>query len=61
VLNVASGTFRMVAPRGQSVAPVRSRMYDANSAPKSMTSEARNSQMPIFPFVSPVSCRMETV
>src|SRR5215213_3481707 len=61
VLNVASGTLRIVSPRGQLEAPVRIRMYDANSAPNSMTSEARNSQMPILPLVRPVSRRTSTV
>src|SRR6266481_4806703 len=36
-------------------------MYVENSAPNSITSEARNSQMPSLPFASPVSGRSSTV
>src|SRR5437763_17049697 len=57
VLSVASGTLRNVQPRGHDAALLRSRMYDENSAPKSMTSDARNSQMPNLALYSPVSGR----
>ena len=61
VLSVASGTLRIVAPSGHSVAPVRRMMYDEKSAPNSMTSEARNSQIPSLTLFSPVSARGSTV
>src|SRR6266571_5656108 len=46
VFAVASGTLRKVQPRGQVGALVRSRMYEEKSAPNSITSDARNSQIP---------------
>src|SRR5687767_9808815 len=61
VFNMASGTLRMSHPRGQVGAVVRSRMYDEKSAPKSITSDARNSQIPNFPLYSPVSGRSSMV
>ena len=60
VLNVASGTFRIVSPRGQLGARANQDVA-RKQGPNSMTSEARNSQMPILPLVSPVSRRTSTV
>ena len=57
VLTVASGTFSSSHPRGQCGAPVRMRISDEKSAPKSMTSDARNSQIPSLPLYTPVSGR----
>src|SRR5438067_6662973 len=57
VLTVASGTLRNVQPRGQSGALLRNRIYVEKSAPKSITSDARNSQMPNLALYSPVSGR----
>ena len=42
-------------------ASIRKKMYAEKSAPKSITSDARKSQMPILAFQSPVSGRVETV
>jgi len=61
VLSVASGTLRMLAPRGHSGAATRSKMYDEKSAPNSITSEAKNSQMPSLALYIPVSGRASTV
>src|SRR2546422_6584244 len=57
VFTVASGTFRKVQPRGQVGAAVRSRINDENSAPNSITSDARKSQIPSLALYSPVSGR----
>src|SRR5215467_15523520 len=54
-------SLTLSSPCGHSTAPTRSRMYVENSAPKSMTSDARNSQIPSFPFARPVSGRGSTV
>src|SRR5438093_13134613 len=59
VLMVPSGTIR--SPCGHSTAPTRSRMYVENSAPNSITSDARNNQMPSLPLASPESGRGSTV
>ena len=48
-------------PLGHDDADTRSSAYDENSAPNSITSEARNSQMPSLPFARPVSGRSSTV
>ena len=61
VLKNASGTLSSSDPLGHSVDPTRSRMYDENSAANSMTSDARKSQTPNFPFDNPVSGRTSTV
>src|SRR4051812_46605463 len=55
VLNVPIGMLSK--PCGHAVLPTRRSTYDENSAPKSMTSEARNSQMPTFALYNPVSRR----
>src|SRR5213594_3975535 len=59
VLIVPSGTLR--SPCGHSGAPTRSRMYDENKAPNSITSDARNNQMPSLPLCNPVSGLASTV
>src|SRR5919201_4814846 len=59
VLMVPSGTLS--SPCGHSGAPTRSRMYDENSAPNNITSDARNNQMPSLPLASPVSGLTSTV
>src|SRR6266571_4347456 len=59
VLNAPSGMFSSWC--GHSIEPIRKMMYVEKSAPNSMTSEARNSQMPSLPFASPVSGRSSTV
>jgi hypothetical protein len=55
VLKKASGTLSTSGPWGQEVAPMRSRIRLENKAPKSMTSEERNSQMPSLALESPVT------
>src|SRR5436190_11610211 len=59
VLIAPSGTLS--SPCGHSAAPLRRMMYVENKAPNSITSEARNSQMPSLPFARPVSCLTSTV
>src|SRR5438445_4636622 len=59
VLMVPSGTLR--SPCGHSGAPTRSRMYDENKPPNSITSDARNNQMPSLPLCNPVSGLASTV
>ena len=46
VFSVAAQTLSSSHPRGHDGAPLRSRISDEKSAPKSMTSEARKSQTP---------------
>ena len=48
-------------PCGHAGADVRSSAYDENNAPKSITSDAMNSQMPSVTFVTPVSGRRSIV
>src|SRR5918994_1626055 len=48
VFSVASGTFRIDDCTGQLSAPTRSSTYEEKSDPKSITSDARNSQIPSF-------------
>jgi len=50
VLIVAGKTCSSFQPSGHLAAPVRIRISDEKSAPKSMTSEARNNQTPSFPL-----------
>jgi hypothetical protein len=50
VFSVASGTLSRSQPWASDWAPVRSRISEENSAPKSITSEARNSQIPSLPL-----------
>src|SRR5262245_47253939 len=57
VLKVAIGTLRMLDPWGQVSEPTRIMMQVANRAPNSITSDARKSQMPSLPLVTPVSGR----
>ena len=57
VLMVASGTFRNSAPCSHVSAPIRSSTYVENSAPNSITSDARNSHTPSFALYRPVSGR----
>src|SRR5262249_21009886 len=59
VLIVPSATLNWLC--GHSGPPTRSRMYDENSAPNSITSEDRNSQTPNLPLCSPVSGLASTV
>src|SRR5205809_370621 len=59
VLMAPSGTLS--SPCGHSAAPLRRMMYVENKAPNSITSEARNSQMPSLPFARPVSGLTSTV
>ena len=54
-------SFTLSSPCGHSVAPTLSRMYVENSAPNSMTSDARNNQMPSLPLARPESGRGSTV
>ena len=61
VLNSASGTSRIVAPNGHSVAPTLRSTYEENRPPNSMTSDARKSQIPSLTLLSPVSGRASTV
>src|SRR5688572_2943852 len=61
VLSAASGTLRIADWSGQLSAPIRSRAYAENSDPNSITSDARNSQIPSFGFVRPVSGRTSVV
>ena len=61
VFSAASGTLRIADWSGHVGAPLRSSAYDENSEPNSITSEARNSQIPSFGFVSPVSGRTSVV
>src|SRR5438477_9095142 len=59
VFAMPSQTFS--SPCGHSTEPVRKMMYVENSAPKSITSDARNSQTPSLPLCRPVSGRASTV
>ncbi len=62
VFSVASGTLSTSRLHPATIgAPVRSNAYDENNDPKSITSDARNSQIPSFGFVSPVSGRTSVV
>src|SRR5262249_32710911 len=54
-------SLTLSSPCGHSTAPTRRRMYVENSAPKSMTSDARNNQIPSLPLARPVSGRGSTV
>src|SRR5215469_8336494 len=61
VFIVPTGTFSKPCghmPGGESI---RKKMYAEKRPPKSITSDARKSQIPIFAFQSPVSGRFETV
>src|SRR5438552_2928125 len=61
-MTVLIAPSRMLSsPCGHSRAPTRSRMYVENSAPKSMTSDARNSHTPNLPLARPESGRGSTV
>ena len=55
VLSVASGTFSNSQPWGQDGAPTLSRTNVENRAPNSITSDARNNQIPNFPLYTPVT------
>ena len=61
VLSAARGTLSTSCCTGHVGAPLRSNAYDENNDPKSITSDARNSQIPSFGFVSPVSGRTSVV
>src|SRR5215510_10400146 len=54
-------SLTLSSPCGHSTAPTRRRMYVENSAPNSMTSDARNNQIPSLPLARPVSGRGSTV
>src|SRR5579859_371969 len=57
VLMVARGILRNAAPCSHVSEPVRRRTYVENSAPKSITSDARNSHTPSLALYKPVSGR----
>src|SRR5512138_3475717 len=59
VLKVPIGTFSNTC--GHAGAPTRSKIYEENSAPKSIISEARNSHIPTLALNKPVSGRALTV
>jgi hypothetical protein len=55
VFRVASGILSTSAPRGHELLPTRNMTKAENNAPKSITSEAKKSQVPNFPLVTPVT------
>jgi hypothetical protein len=55
VFKVPRGIFNGRWCHAPGSAPTRSKMYEENNAPKSMTSEARNNQIPTLALYSPVS------
>src|SRR4029450_5897940 len=61
VFVVPSGRDSTSSPDGHAGAATRRRAYDENNGPKSMTSEARNTQMPSVTFETPVSARAVVV
>ena len=61
VLTVPTGIFSQPCGQKPSGEPTRNRIYVEKSAPNSMTSEARNSQIPTLALYSPVSGRASTV
>src|SRR5437764_5805040 len=61
VLIVPTGTLSSPCGHMPGAASIRRKMYAENSPPKSITSDARKSQMPIFAFQRPVSGRLEIV
>src|SRR5215831_5369322 len=61
VFIVPTGTLSNPCGHIPGGASMRKKMYAEKSPPKSMTSDARNSQIPIFAFQRPVSGRVEIV
>jgi hypothetical protein len=61
VFIVPTGTLSSPCGHVPGAASMRRKMYAEKSPPKSITSDARKSQMPILAFQSPVSGRVETV
>src|SRR5437899_10441210 len=61
VFIVPTGTLRSPCGHIPGAESIRKKMYAEKSPPKSITSEARKSQMPIFAFQRPVSGRVEIV
>src|SRR5438874_5667043 len=61
VFIVPTGTLSNPCGHMPGGASIRKKMYAEKSPPKSITSEARKSQIPIFAFQRPVSGRVEIV
>src|SRR5438876_8212778 len=61
VFMVPTGTLSKPCGHIPGGASSRKKMYAEKSPPKSITSDARNNQMPTFAFQRPVSGRVETV